>query len=502
MSFLRPRSLTPSIPGPVRWVLVVASIALALTLLCSSSFGGAASVSLGLRTSSVAPAGLAAANTSGSSPSITSNEANASAHGNSSGITYNASTDSFCLSTCGSALVAPPVQSSAGVGPADGARAEARPADTVHGAAWSGATYWWDNEYQGGSNTGSLAFTSMKVPSSAPVSGDQYVALLSEVDSNGYYDEIGLASDYGCSACGNPYDTWSVAAEEGYGSSSAACGALTNYVTHDGYDSSGLNPGGWYTFGLYLTGSNLVFKVWSGEGSMNGTPVWSLSVSNSASAFEIATTASCKGTTTAALSNTLYLGVMSVVNAMDVPQWSWAFVDTDWATYSGGWTFNGVPDSDYEFFDQATSGYTPPVPAQGYYMEYSEHADQVTVADEATWMEYGTNTLTVSPGGSGYTTGQAVSIGLGDSFDTFDLAMRQWHDYCLNTTCDAKISCTVPTGFGGSYNSISSVPTTNLYYQVNVPSGQSSGWYYGGCTLTITSPISEFTTFEFYIDVT
>ena len=175
--------------------------------------------------------------------------------------------------------------------------------------------------------------------------------VLSAVDNNGYYDQIGLASDYGCpSGCNNPSNTWSIAYEQGtygtYGGFSG-CGWGGNH-SRDAYDSSGLTPNTWYTFMMYLTGSRLRLTVYPAYSSWNGSYSWTTWIADTASSFYIQSTGvNCNGGGSAA-TMTLYeeVSYLKTDLAQQVPRWNFNFSGTTYANWGGStWTYTGVFDS-------------------------------------------------------------------------------------------------------------------------------------------------------------
>lgn len=371
---------------------------------------------------------------------------------------------------------------------------------------WSGATYYFRAAYQGANLTSGalypLAFVSIQVPSSAPASGDQYAVLLNEMDAEGYLDQIGLSSDYGCSHCGNSYDTWSIAYEQGTYSATQGCGYSYNALGRDAYGATGLTPDDWYTFLLYLNGASLVFKVIPGQGNMNSTPIWSTSTTDTATTFEITPSFGfCNGggAGTGTNSNILWEEVISVGSGLgqNVPRWDFEFAQTTAAYYSLGWNFVGQPVADYVESD-ALPGGTFKLP-QGYAMDFSQSRSVILVANLAYAVSFSWDTDSVAPGHSTSTdSGTAVSAGLARTYGY----SHTWHDYCLNSTCAAGVSCTPPSGWGYAESNPTDYPGT-LSIWWSVPLGTSAGLYDGVCNFdeTTTTPNMD-TSYIWYITVT
>jgi hypothetical protein len=396
-----------------------------------------------------------------------------------------------------------------------GARPMVHPSPSTGG--WGGSTYWLENFYSGTSSTSTIAYTSIEVPSSGTVDGDQFALVLSEFDSNNYYDQIGLASDYGCpSGCGNSQNTWSIAYEQGtYGTygSHTGCGWGGTH-SRDGYDSSGLTPFSWYTFLMYLTGSNLVFKVYAGYSDMNTTPVWTTSISDSASDFLIQDADSdCAGEPNGqhdgASSNSLYEEVTYIYNGFtqNVPRWNFNFSQTTYASWGGsGWTYTGAPEKDW-YPQEACSSSCPTIP-HTYYIDWSEYPRDVVIANEAMMLSWWSDTFSITgiPGTSPTQTGSIPSIGQQRDYGPHGYGLSgSWPDYCFNNTCDVSYSCSAATGLSAGYSispwPTSTVPSSVSYYEV-APIGASTGTYYSGCTAQITSTsVTESTTFIWYVTV-
>jgi hypothetical protein len=365
----------------------------------------------------------------------------------------------------------------------------------VHPAGgYSGNVYWYGGYYSGANYTQShfvqILYTSILTPASGPRYNDMYFNLLSAFDTNGYYDQLGFSSDY-CSGCQNSgSNTWAVAYEQGWSDSTHLCG-YTGHIDSAAYKLSTYT---WYTFLMYLSFSNLVFKVYLGDGAFNNTPLWTQSFSDSADSFETASTfKGCEGgyDTSSHYDMTLYQEVhqISSTSSMTHPQWDFWFDQTNVAWWSGStWNVVGVPDSSITANQCWITSGTCPSPAHGY-TTYSYNR-YIVIANNAMWLYWSTQSYSVSPG-SGYSAyGYEYNLG----------------GYCpgLSGYCSVSMSCTVPTGWTGG----PSWATPLQYYDydsyyANSPSGASPGTYYSGCTFTQTSSSpNEFTTFIFLSTVT
>jgi hypothetical protein len=371
-------------------------------------------------------------------------------------------------------------------------KASARPASwTTH--YWYAASYTGTNYTQ--SHTVQILYTSIQVPGSEPAAGDDYNVLLSAFDSLGYYDQVGL-TDY----TGNPYNTWAVNWNEvSYGGGTCGGGiAGAGYYT-------GLQLDQLYTFLMYLTGSNLVFKVYLGVG-FNTTPVWTYTTPNTASTFETdASYGYCNGDPNRHqgwYSLTNYIEIHSLSSGMSASPWNWWFEYTNAAWWGGStWTVAGLPDSSY---GKTCMGSSCPTEAQTYYMVFYSGGGTnrwMTIADEAYEYWDGVIDFTVAPGGTAHDTGYTSGDG----------------SYCTGTVCPialtgsgvgplGKTDCNWPSGWAGSFTFqtgyiVGSSYTADFY--AYPPSTASAGLYIVTCEVAVTanSP-SQWTSHEFFITVT
>jgi hypothetical protein len=393
----------------------------------------------------------------------------------------------------------------------------ARPAT----GGWSGgptSTYWLESTYTGTNQTGGatpiqIVYTSLQVPSSAPASGDQYVLALSVFDSNSYFDQIGLASDYGCTGCGNSQNSWTIFWEQGdYGTSQnvTGCGWGGSHSRDAApFGQIGLSVFGSYTFFMYLSDTNLEFRVYNGTGVMNGTPYWSHSITDSATTFEWTNLYhTCSGGTygSGTYSASLFEEV-DYVHAgpggsagQDVPQWNFNFSMSSWASWgSSSWVIRGVPDSQYEGPTELYLSIAPTIP-HSYYIDQSHSARSQMIANEAMGIVYTFDTFTLAVGANYNATGKLPSDGWGNSY-----GYQPWSDYCLNNTCDLSFTCTAPSGLSILTAGATS-PTVSAYVWDDVKATSSAvvgNLYFQGCTATITNSPSydEYTTFIFYITI-
>ena len=370
----------------------------------------------------------------------------------------------------------------------------------------SGVPYWFKSEYSGPTHVAQLVYTSIYVPSSGTAHGDQYAELLTVVDNLGYFDQIGLSSDYGCpNNCGIPYNTWTIAWEQGtYANDQCGSGWVT--LGRDGTPSgsSGLNVASWYTFLIYLTGTDVQYKVYAGEGNMNSTPVWTLSSPDTATYFQIQGIAqNCYGAPSGegtVQSNILWEEVNYVASTtQQVPQWDFAFAHTTYAIWGGStWAYTGDSDK-YYAPSEACSCDDPPSLPHAYIIDYSEAPWEMVVANQATEIVFANDAYTISPGGYFSESGTAPSIGLARDYNP----PYRWTDFCLNNTCSASFTCSYPSGWEYGYSGGTSIPMSSINYDLIAPDDASQGIYYSGCTLVITSTSpTETTTFIWYTYVT
>lgn len=371
-------------------------------------------------------------------------------------------------------------------------------------ASWS-TFYQEGGYYQGPNLTGgqTIVYTSIFVPSSGTVDGDQYAAVLSVFDNRGYYDQIGLASDYGCpSGCNNPYNTWTIAYEQGtWGTGGCGWGGQHS---RDGVPTGyqGLPVGAWYTFLMYLTGSHLVFKVFSGVGNMNSSLVWYNNTdTDTATTFGITSAwGDCAGHgyDGGIASATLYQEVFYTASSSGIPNWDFPFWATTYASWCGsscGWGYGGIPDSYYSQFNAGA----PPSPPHGYWVDFSEANNMIVIANQAFRLTFDYGFYNLTAGGGFYDAGYDQAIGVAGSHGV----PQKWRDYCLNNTCAAApgASCSIPLGWvGGCGISPTKIPDSWTYNLTSPLS--SSGWYYLGATQSIViGPATEITSWIVYVYV-
>jgi hypothetical protein len=348
-------------------------------------------------------------------------------------------------------------------------------------------------QYTGSTYYAWLVWTSIQVPSSAPVSGDMYAVVFSVFDNDNYYDQIGLASDYGCSACQNPHDTWSVAWEMGtYGKSHGyiGCGWGGSW-SRDAFNGGGLIPGQWFTFGmLILSTGGVSYRLWIGENSQT-TLVWQLNESSSASYFLIEPSdPNCAGGGSGAADVTLYEEVAYIyggVYPQEYPRWDFLFNQT--STESGADDVVTIPNSNMEWAEANSPRGTVP-----YVMDFTFGPDIAREPNEFTAHLFHTDTIIVAPGSwSNLVVGAVFAVGASSPTE-----------YCIVNTCDLGFACSsFPTNNGGVYwTGGTSIPGP-VEVSYFAPSGTTPGWYYAGCTATITnlSP-TQTTTWIWYIEVT
>ena len=347
----------------------------------------------------------------------------------------------------------------------------------------------------------SSIWTSIGIPSSGPVDGDEYAVLLDTLDSDGYLDQIGVSSDYGCGAdngCVDPYDTWTIAWEKGtYGSSGGGsnCGSGPGTVySRSAYEQPGLTPETWYTFFMNLAGGHLNFFVYEGQDSFNNE-VWNYSVVDPATYFQIVPEASnCYG---APEGDGYFYGMTlqeenDIIDSsiQDFPRWDFSYLDTTIYTPAGEDTLI-IPDSEFD-----TSG---PTPASGYLWDFSLGPDTIRAANEAFGISFPKDAYTITAGGAGFSTsGQLFPVGA-QSYKGTD-------DYCVVNSCQVTYTGTCESGWSCTFSSYDAVPTSyqpgSWIFSASAPGSAAPGLYYLGVsdTMTSTSP-EQYTSFIFYVMV-
>jgi hypothetical protein len=265
----------------------------------------------------------------------------------------------------------------------------------------------------------------------------------------------------------------------------SSCGYAGNFSV---LSSPFLVPWSWYTFFMYLSGTQLEFRVYNGSGNMNGTPYWTHSVADTAASFETTATYSCKGGGPGWTSLTPYEEVFIVTNGQHVPEWDFYFGYTSAAWWgSGSWTFAGVPNRDF-----AASCYTSPCPTQPHtyaIVYYNGAAGRILTLANLAFREYfSADEGYISAGGNFSISGSNTAQG----------------SYCSGTKCQVSLSCTWPSGWAGGLSGQGKYVGVNAdmtFYTVP-PVGTAAGLYKVPCPVVeITTTPWESTTFVFYIHV-
>lgn len=344
----------------------------------------------------------------------------------------------------------------------------------VHPATYSGH-YWIGATYSGSATTATYVYTTIGTPSSAPRYNDVYYELLSAWDSNGNYDQIGLASFY-CSttlysSCSNS-DNWFIIYSQGTVSSP---GCTITYHTTITSATVYLGIYSDYTFGMTLTGVHLAFDVYAGS-SFGGTNVLGVAIADTASNFAIASTYTCEGSSEPDFQ--VYEEVYDISNTMSAPQWNSGFANT----------YYGSTDNNQWTTYISTSAPTCP---HGSWIDYANSNTFVRVDNVAFWINMAYDAQTIARGNSNSISGSINADGT----------------YCSGTTCPFTASCTYPTGYtSGSYSPPGSsgyVPVSSTTYSVTIGSSATTGLYTSGCTVTVTSTTpNEYSTFLVYTTIT
>lgn len=376
---------------------------------------------------------------------------------------------------------------------------------------WSSGSppYWLGTEYWGSAPTYQAirVWTSIEIPSSGTVRGDKYAMVLSVFDNQNYYDQIGIASDFGCgSTCNNPSNTWSIAYEQGtYGTYKGITGCGWGGVySWDGYNSPGLLVNNWYTFVMYIFDGTLYFWAVNGLNNPFGQQIWSFSVPDAATYFLIQNLdPTCHGGsvgTSGAADTTIFEEVYFVTPVMgtgqQLPRWDFTFNLTTVQATSG--LFYNLPDSSMYQYGSCLSS-CPTIPHTfnsnyaPYYADFTHGPDIVRLANEAV-------TLYV-PGALGTTT--YAYPGSFASFSGFTQSVGQAppDEYCLFYGCNLVFSCTWLPNSGGSYGWSPPFSASNaITYSPYIPSGTATGLYFTSCFVqdTNSSPW-ETTTVIWYI---
>lgn len=386
-----------------------------------------------------------------------------------------------CGGLCGAPGEIPFVPTAATETGSVGPQVSPRPA-TYSGHYWTGAEY---SIYSSQTGTATSVYTTIGTPSSGPRFNDAYYELLSAWDSNGYYDQIGVASFY-CTQltlCQITTQSWTIAISQGWVNPSD-CGNLT----FAGWSTATLSTLGEYqdyTFEMSLTGTNLKFSVFSGTGLGGPAVITPVSKSDSASNFLIKSRhldSRCPGGGWGGF--TVYQEVFDTSSTMNFPQWNsgFAYTTADTSQVTSWVTYNLC----------AGSGCTVPTSPHGYWEDFNDSNQFVRIDNVAFWINFPSDNYNVAQ----YS-----------SFDDYPGTLNAEGNptvYCAGTSCPVTWSCTflpVPPAYPWEYVS-TYAPAGGLDYGTDTY-GSALGWYYKGCTVTETgtSPI-EFSSFIFYVDVT
>lgn len=344
-----------------------------------------------------------------------------------------------------------------------------------------GGHYWVGADYTGSASTAAYVYTTIGTPSSGPRDGDLYYELLSLYDSNGNYDQIGLASAYcssdSCAWCPTyctTSDYFTVIISEGSPTGQSGCHLA--YTLNNVVDDLGIYED--FTFEMKLSGSYLQFLVYSGTG-IGGTLYWSdtSGFSDNAAHFVISQqTTVCQGVNEWNLQP--YEEVYNVTNSMDFPQWNsgmaFTYYGTTEATSWATWSAN-----------------SPPTSPHGYYSDITDSGQFVRIDNEAMWISFPTDYHSIAPGGSYTWTGTMNADG-------------GYCSPCTSTQWTWSVNWPTSQGNGGgSIGSPYDIPNSAITYNFNPFSTATPGLYYGQWTATLTSTTPhEYTTFIFYITIT
>jgi hypothetical protein len=415
-----------------------------------------------------------------------------------------------CSANCSTPLSGPPMDGPRTSGKPGATLTDASRSSGAHPAGWGGSgEYFLKSVYQGSTvNSMQVVYTSIFIPGSGTASGDKYFLLLNDMDSSGWWDQIGLSSEYGCGSCLNPYPTWTIAYEQGYAPSGGVCGGAWNdqglAATPTGMQ--GLSTNSWYTFLMYVSGVNLVWEVYSGAGNMNGTAVWTAQSADTATFFALSSSSfACNGNGGASTvpANEVFEEVYNVGSgySQPVPRWDFPFLQTTVAVYSGGgWSYTGLPDSDFQPGVGCTGSSCSPPPYSsglGYVVDYSEQANEMIVANEGTTLDFPYQAYNIGTYSSYTATGYAPAIGKSGTYDS-----PYYSNFCGTNTCTTNsFSCSVPSGFVSvGYTSYATIPMPTGTPTYTPYSGGSTGTVYSGCTLTMYNALLNWvqvTTFIF-----
>ena len=340
-------------------------------------------------------------------------------------------------------------------------------------------------------------YVSLNVPPAPPNYGDAYYVLLSVWDTNGNYDQLGLASWYcavgeqsGCNGVTGT-DAWAIIDFEGYTNSNCPPGTSATYGPHLFWNY--LSVHSTVTLEMNLASSNLNYKVYNGVGT-GGTLLWSDHTSDNAANFYIEQTESTYSCWSGgnyysgSIPGTqLYEEVFNINpthSNQQMPPWDFQY----YQMYDSG---SGViPDSSWTEFSSSA-----PTNPNGYWADFTQGTNGVVrIANEAFWLSWSSDSASIAPGGTATYDGNVEAIG--SSSPT---------DYCVTNTCTISTSyCSAPSGWTSSSYTLgsSSVP---LWWDNSLvaPSGTSPGVYVTGCWMyaTSSSPQEE-SWFGFWTTVT
>ncbi len=203
-------------------------------------------------------------------------------------------------------------------------------------------THWWAGSVYPSFLTVQNATTivaSIDVPNSAPLVDEKYYILLSAVDSNGSYDQLGLCNDYG---------TWTL----GYSWTSGPLGDPNSY--HSEINSMTLSQGTTYTFNITVKAGVAYFAAYQGS-----TNVWHQANVTGGYYLMLNSTDPYWGNSrpnfTGGPDYTCYEEVYRTHNSGGAPGFNFYFHDQYWvatngSSYSPTWTT----------FAEAAEGYTVP----------------------------------------------------------------------------------------------------------------------------------------------
>jgi hypothetical protein len=229
-----------------------------------------------------------------------------------------------------------------------------------------------------------------------------------------------------------------------------------------------------YTFEMVLTGTHIEYNVFAGAG-IGGTPLLTVTRPDSASDFVITQAVSnCGGSA----GTTDYEEVYGVTGSEPFPQWDFTFYDT----YGGSY-----PIDLWNNINLAAVGFTLPSSPWGYYEAYLNSGQSLQIANEPFEIRFPIDIVPIAPGGSYTASGSVADVG----------------SYCSwgYTPCTLTESCSLPSGWSGGYTWGTYVPTT-IGFTMSPPGSASPGYYYPGCSESISAGPNAYSNFVFYVLVT